>query len=54
MSKDIAIEEIRAVRRKISAQYGHNTKALLKHYKELEARYKDRIASKPSVATSHH
>jgi len=54
MRQDRAIEEIRAVRRKISAQYGHDTKALLKHYKELEAKYKNRIISKPSVTISHH
>ncbi len=52
MTKDPAIEEIRAVRQKISAQYGHDTKALLKHYRDMEAKYKDRIISKPPVVAS--
>ena len=47
MQKDQAIEEIRAVRHKISSQFGHNTKALLDHYKELEKRYAGRILARP-------
>jgi hypothetical protein len=46
MKPDKAIEEIRAIRHKISAEYGHDTKALLDHYKELEKHYQDRIISK--------
>ncbi len=47
MKKDQAIEEIRSIRHKISEQFGHDTKALLDHYKELEKKYADRILSKP-------
>jgi hypothetical protein len=47
MKKDPAIEEIRAVRHKISKRFGHNTKALLDHYREMEKEYPDRML--PSV-----
>jgi len=43
MKKDVTIEEIRAVRHRISAQCGHNTKVLLDHYRELEKKCKDRM-----------
>ena len=43
MKKDIAIEEIRNVRHKISKEFKHNTKALINHYKQLEKKYKKRI-----------
>ena len=43
MKKDQAIEEIRSIRHKISEQFGHDTKALLDHYKELEKKYKDGV-----------
>lgn len=46
MYTDEAIKEIRDIRHKISAEFGHETKALLDHYKELEQNYKDRILSK--------
>lgn len=49
MKKDLAIEEIREVRHRISAQYGHNTQALLKHYKEIEKRFADRILKEGHV-----
>lgn len=41
--KDVALEEIRAVRHKISKQFGHDTRALLDHYRELEEKYRDRL-----------
>jgi hypothetical protein len=43
MRKDAAIEEIRSVRHRISARYGHDTLALLTHYKALEKRYAGRM-----------
>jgi hypothetical protein len=49
MSSDEAIEEIRKVRQEISEEYGHDTKSLLDHYKELEQKFKDRILSKEKV-----
>ena len=47
MKKDQAIEEIRSIRHEISEKFGHDTKALLDHYKELEKKYADRILSTP-------
>lgn len=46
MAKDLAIEEIRAVRRGISAKFQHDTRALLDHYRELEKRYPERLLRK--------
>lgn len=45
MKRDIAIEEIRAVRTKISAKYHHNTRQLLEHYRKMEKKYKGRIGT---------
>jgi hypothetical protein len=53
MKEDIAIEEIRAVRRRISAAFGHDTGALLEHYRELEHKYADRIMSLEASAAAH-
>jgi hypothetical protein len=46
MKRDLAIEEIRKVRHRISSEFDHNIKAILDYYKSLEANYKDRIYSK--------
>ena len=43
MKKDPVIDEIRAVRHKISEEFGHDTKRLLDHYRELEKKYKHRM-----------
>ena len=43
MKKDIAIEDIRKVRHDISEKHGHDTKALLEHYKRLESKFSARI-----------
>jgi hypothetical protein len=43
MKTDQAIEEIRKVRHIVSKKFNHDTKAILKHYKELESKYADRI-----------
>ena len=54
MRKDPPIDEIRAVRHTISEEHGHNTKALLSHYKALEEKYKDRMMTRSlSVSQSH-
>lgn len=52
MKKDPAIEEIRAVRRKISQKYGNDSKALVAHYIELQKKYADRLVAAPSRARS--
>ena len=36
MKRDEAIEDIRKVRHRISEQFNHDTKAIIRHYQELE------------------
>ena len=40
---DPVIEEIRAVRRRISAQFDHDPDKLVAHYMELQKQYADRL-----------
>lgn len=44
---DPAIEQIREVRHRISAEFGHDTKRLIDHYRELEKKYADRLIKSP-------
>ena len=46
MTPDQAIEEIRAVRQRISEAYGHDVKAFLEHYRELERQYQEKLISR--------
>ena len=43
MTPDQAIEEIQTVRQRISEAYGHDVKAFLEHYRELERQYQARL-----------
>jgi len=43
MTPDQAIEEIRAVRQRISEAYSHDVKAFLEHYRELERQYQEKL-----------
>lgn len=43
MKPDPAIEEVRAVRHRISEEFGHDTRALLDHYRELEKLHPQRV-----------
>lgn len=43
MKKDVLVEEIREVRKRISQAYGHNAQRLVEHYQELEKHYPGRI-----------
>ncbi len=43
MKPDPAIDEIREVRHRISAEFGHDTRALLDHYRELEKLHSGRM-----------
>lgn len=43
MRPDPVIEEIRRVRREISAEYGNDPARMLAHYEELQARLSDRL-----------
>ncbi len=47
MSRDILIDEIRAVRHRISARFGHDTRAFMDHYRELEKKHADRVLREP-------
>ena len=51
MRRDAAIDEIRAVRHRISERFGHDTKALLDYYRRLEAKYADRMLGEPVAHT---
>jgi hypothetical protein len=42
-SADPTIDEIRAVRHRISEQFGHDPKRLCEHYMELQERHRDRL-----------
>lgn len=53
MKRDVAIDEIRQVRHRISEKYGHDTKALLEHYRELQKRFESRIVKEPAGKFSH-
>jgi hypothetical protein len=43
MKPDPAIDEVRAVRHRISEELGHDTQALLDHYRELEKLHPERV-----------
>lgn len=43
MKNDPTIERIRAVRHQISAEFDHNPRKLVAHYREMEKRYKGRM-----------
>ena len=43
MKTDSTIECVRAVRHQISAEYNHNPRQLVAHYREMEKAYKDRM-----------
>ncbi len=43
MKLDPVVERVRAARHRISAEHGHDTQRLIRHYKELEKKYSDRM-----------
>jgi len=50
MRQDEAIEEIWAMRHKISEEHRHNTKAMLDYYREREKKYRaSRFVSRSSA-----
>jgi len=49
MKTDQAIEEIRKVRHMASKKFNHDTRTILKHYKELERKYADRILKESEI-----
>ena len=52
MKKDPAIEKIRKTRHQISQKYGHDTRALIAHYRSLETKYADRMVRESAVEYS--
>ena len=54
MKKDTAVDEIRAVRHKISERFGHDTRALLDYYREMERKYKGRVLKDPEGKNGFH
>lgn len=44
MKTNKLIEEIRKVRKDISAECGHNSKRLIKHYIEYQKQFKNRLS----------
>ncbi len=49
MKKDPAIESIRKTRHEISERYGHDTQALIAHYRAMEKKYADRLVREATV-----
>jgi hypothetical protein len=47
MKPDPPVDEIRAVRHRISQEFGHDTRALLDHYRELEKLHPERLLRPP-------
>ena len=46
---DPAIEEIREVRHRISARFGHDPKRLIAHYVEYQKQFQDRLIKIPKA-----
>lgn len=44
---DPVIDEIRAVRSRISARFDHDPRKLVEHYMELQKRHEDRLLGSP-------
>jgi hypothetical protein len=56
MLSDPVIDEIRAVRQRISARFDHNPARLIAYYQELQRRYADRMLDATTAtkeATDH-
>jgi len=49
MKKDPAIAAIRKTRHELSEKYGHDTRALIAHYRSLEPKYAGRLVRETTV-----
>jgi len=47
MPSDPVIDEIREVRHRISARFGHNPERLFEHYMQVQKEYRDRLVDRP-------
>ena len=52
MPSDPIIDEIRAVRHRISEEFDHDPKKLVEHYMKLQERHADRLVRPPKPAPS--
>jgi hypothetical protein len=51
---DPVIDEIRAIRMRISAEHGHDTRRLVEHLMKLQERHRDRLLPPPSDEPADH
>ena len=49
MPSDPVIEEIREVRRRISARFGHDPERLFEHYMQVQKEYQERLVDRPKA-----
>jgi len=47
MPNDPVIDEIRELRHRISARFGHNPERLFEHYMQVQKEYRDRLVDRP-------
>lgn len=52
MKEDPAIDKIRKTRHEISEKYGHDTGALIAHYRSLESKYAGRMVRESTAKYS--
>jgi hypothetical protein len=45
--RDPVIDEIREIRKQISARFDHDTQKLIEHYMELQKRHQERLLGSP-------
>ena len=48
---DPVIDEVREVRQRISARFGHDPARLVAYYMELQERHRDRLIDQPKFPT---
>jgi hypothetical protein len=48
MKDDPTIKAVRDARHRISAEFGHDPRKLVEHYRQLQKRHRDRFVSKPT------
>ena len=46
---DPVIDEIREVRHRISARFGHDPERLFEHYMQVQKEYRDRLVDSPKA-----
>ncbi len=49
---DPPIDEIRAIRHRLSAEHGHDPRRIVEFYREIQNRYRDRLIQAPSQEPS--